>query len=78
MLAHLAEAPLDSALELPELGSLPHQEHAIRESGEEISIGRSEIGEAICITGQLEKFTAHNHGDDLDIAQLGHDTTVLA
>src|SRR5919109_2504730 len=76
MLAHLDEAPLDRGLELPEIGGLPHKERALRESGEEIAIVRSEIGEEVCITGQLKKFTANQHGDDLDIAQLGHETTV--
>src|SRR5215471_10094329 len=50
MLAHLDEAPPESALELPEIGSLPHKERTICESGEEISIVCSEIGEEICIT----------------------------
>src|SRR5262245_12753597 len=76
MPAHLDEAPLNSGLELPEVGSLPHKERAIRERGEVRAIVRPEIGEEIHITGQLEKFTANNHGDDLDIAQLGYETAV--
>ena len=74
--AHLDEAPLERGLELTEGGGLPHKERAIRESGEEISIVCPEIGEEIGIPGQLEKFTANQHGDDLDIAQLGHETAV--
>src|SRR5215510_4964470 len=76
MLAPLDEAPLESGLELPEVGGLPHKERAIRESGEERAIMCPEIGEEIRIPGQLEKFTANKHGDDLDIAQLGHETAV--
>ena len=34
------------------------------------------IGKEIRILRPLEKFPAHDHGDDLDIAQLGHETTV--
>ena len=74
--AHLDQATLDRGLELPEVGGLPHKERAIREGGEERAIMRPEIGKEIRIPGQLKKFTANNHGDDLDIAQLGHETAV--
>jgi hypothetical protein len=76
MQAHLDQATLDRGLELPEVGGLPHKERAIREGGKERAIVCPEIGEEIRIPGQLEKFTANDHGDDLDIAQLGHETTV--
>jgi hypothetical protein len=76
MPAHLDQATLDSGLELPEVGGLPHKERAIREGGEERAIMRPKIGKEIHIPGQLEKFTATNYGDDLDIAQLGHETAV--
>src|SRR5215510_5085492 len=76
MPSHLDHATLDSGLELPEVGGLPHKECAIHEGGKERAIMRPKIGKEIRILGQLEKFPANDHGDDLDIAQLGHETTV--
>jgi hypothetical protein len=76
MPAPLDQAPRDRGLELPEVRSLPYKKRAIRKGGEERAIMRPEIGEEIRSAGQLEKFTANDHGQDLNSAQLGHETAV--
>jgi hypothetical protein len=76
MAAHLDQTTLESGLELPEVRGLPHKERALGAGGEEGPIVRPEIREEVRIARQLEKFATKDHGDHLDIAQLGHETTV--
>src|SRR5262245_4054570 len=76
MTAPLDEATLDCGLELPEIRGLPHKERTIREGGEESAIVCPEIGEEVRIMGELEKFAANDHGDNLDIAQLRREPAV--
>src|SRR5438445_10392968 len=59
MPAPLDHATLDSGLELPEVGSLPYKERAIRQGGEERAIMRPKIGKEIRIPSPFAPSISH-------------------